>query len=78
MTPKEKAEELLSKFYSNISGVNLEFVLKKLNLINSNYQDSYYIIAKECALIAVDEIIDSHNNDNKWYWLDVKNEIEKL
>lgn len=33
---------------------------------------------KECALIAVNEIIDSHNNDNKWYWYEVKEEIEKL
>jgi hypothetical protein len=59
MKPKEKAQELINKFYFDTSLTDIEEV-------------------KECALIAVDEIIDSHNNDNKWYWLDVKKKIEKL
>ena len=62
---------------------------KALNLYNRFFRDVPFLqakdspiddvdAAKKCALIAVEEIIDSHNNDNKWYWLDVKKEIEKL
>jgi hypothetical protein len=80
MTPKEKAKELVDK------------------LLNANaghfYQDSEIEdleAAKECALIAVDEILDFMMNDDKesetcyWanhpllsYWYEVKKEIEKL
>ena len=74
MTPKEKAEELVDKFYyiPNSQGI---FMMQ-------DYQ------AKECALIAVDEIINLSeflDKDNtKWvvfdtkYWEEVKQEIEKL
>ena len=34
--------------------------------------------AKDLTLIAVDEIIESCNYINKWYWQEVKQEIEKL
>ena len=62
MTPKEKAEELVNKF-SHFT------VQEKWELKN------YY--AMECALIAVDEII---NNVELYstYWKEVKEEIEKL
>ena len=33
---------------------------------------------KKCALIAVDEIIESCIQKFEWYWLKVKQEIEKL
>jgi hypothetical protein len=70
MTPKEKAQQLVDK-YSMITkwkmGVEQEYVIKK---------------AKECALIAVDEMKTSlFNNDLMYmydYWLEVKQEIEKL
>jgi ABC-type amino acid transport substrate-binding protein len=69
MTPKEKAEELVDKFYyiPNSQGI---FMMQ-------DYQ------AKECALIAVDEIILEMNsvmlpNPFKQYWQEVKQEIEKL
>jgi hypothetical protein len=70
MTPQEKAQELVDK-YSMITkwkmGVEQEYVIKK---------------AKECALIAVDEMKTSlFNNDLMYmydYWLEVKKEIEKL
>ena len=73
MTPKEKAEELVDKFYyiPNSQGI---FMMQ-------DYQ------AKECALIAVDEILNENsiregNNDEiityEPYWLKVKQEIEKL
>ena len=66
MTPKEKAKELVLKYY----------LLIPMNTIS---------FAKQCALIAVDEIIEAidwhyyetPNNEIK-YWEQVKQEIEKL
>ena len=69
MTPKEKAEELVRKYYS-------------FGLNNPAQSFSWYE-CKQCALIAVDEIL---NNDGftkfddylTEYWQEVKQEIEKL
>jgi hypothetical protein len=48
MKPKEKAEELINKYYRQITyGGNID----EVNLD--------YVNAKECALIAVDEIINN-------------------
>jgi hypothetical protein len=65
MTPKEKAEDLLSKYY---------------------FQVQTLVQQKQCALIAVDEIIKT--NPYEWdgkdlnstidYWQEVKQEIENL
>jgi len=66
MTPQEKAVELVNKFYCKKDGIGLMF--------NLNWSN-----AKQCALIAVDEIlsvIDFSVNDE--YWQKVKQEIEKL
>jgi hypothetical protein len=69
MTPKEKAEELINKFY----------------FISSFFSDLED--AKECALIAIDEIISlskiaSLRRDNIYmeleFWQEVKEEIKKL
>ena len=60
MTPKEKAEEL---------------VLKYLRIDNNTKEWFNSHIAKQCALIAVDEIL---NINSGHYWLDVKNEIINL
>ena len=74
MTPKEKAEELVDK-YMNIRNVKL-----------SDYSIIYLPTAKQCALIAVNEIIKSNpinfdENENciasNW-WEQVKQEIEAL
>jgi hypothetical protein len=74
MTPKEKAVELLNKMLSK----------------NPNRQDGISMIdtiqAKQCALIAVDEIINCDSffktlEDTKAftkYWYEVQYEIEKL
>lgn len=60
--PKEKAKELLDKMTTNAD-----------SLI---YKNQY---AKECALIAVDEILKAIGfSDNKFYWQEVKQELEKL
>ena len=66
MTSKEKAKELVDKFMPHSSG-------------NSNNNE-----AKQCALITVDEIlkdkevVDGMRVINDPYWLEVKQEIEKL
>ena len=77
MTPQEKAKQLYSKYY----GVPL-----------------YIKVVKQCALIAVDEIIESRKDDGAFddtlsstsseyytphpmyltYWLQVKEEIDKI
>ena len=67
MTPKEKAEELFYSFYR---------IERRGNTINAK------IISKQCALIAVDEILDALDKslidaDIEWF-KQVKQEIEKL
>ena len=76
MTPKEKANELVDKYW----------------LVESDNYSALYIdrsMGKKCALIAVDELIESHlvlstTHDLKpsirckRYWQEVKQEIEKL
>ena len=72
MSPKEKAEELFDKMMYHIM-YNCQPTLSEM-------------VAKQCALIAVDEIIEevveSADNEVKFmrviYWEKVKQEIEKL
>jgi hypothetical protein len=77
MTPKEKAEELVYKFkkYSYYPKTNNDMLF--VNELNNN--------AKQCALIAVDEILDLiitiYDYDREEldpYWKQIKQEIEKL
>lgn len=70
LNAKEKAKELTDKYF------------KGSDLL---YHDLSWIQAKECALIAVNEILDAidwHNfefpNKEFIYWQEVKQEIEKL
>ena len=69
MIPKEKAKYLVDKFYD-------------VDVISADMMSSCSIDAKQCALIAVDEIIriENHHKNHKWveYWQEVKEEIEKL
>ena len=74
MTPKEKAKELVNKFY---------VILMKKNYPNVAQMDA----AKECGLILIDEILKENSkrggeNDEiieyEPYWLQVKQEIENL
>jgi hypothetical protein len=71
MTPKEKAEELIIK-YKQIIKAEWDTECGGYDL------HGFELDAKLCALITINELIDSHNNDNKWYWIEVKQEIEKL
>jgi len=68
MTPQEKAVDLVDKFYQHT---------------NTNSKER----AKACALIAVDEILKARPSEPEWldwsgtvesYWLEVRQEIEKL
>jgi malonyl CoA-acyl carrier protein transacylase len=77
MTPKEKAEELVKKMYAAHSNSASDITLH---------------FAKECALVAVDEILESTKrnkyNPFDWneitgvhydkFWTEVKQEIQKL
>jgi hypothetical protein len=69
MTPKDKAKQLVDIYKIFVIGRN-DSVIEKQN-------------AKQCALIAVDEILEwssqwsgLHNEIS--YWQEVKTEIEKL
>ena len=67
MTPKEKAIELVDKMYLKIPSV-----YDPTNL-------PHYPIAKEMALIAVDEILNTDIfSTTETYYKKVKKEIEKL
>ena len=68
MTPKEKADKLVDKF----SYLHLALIGKPDN-----------IYMKYCALIAIDEILDAIEQifetfEERKYWQEVKQEIEKL
>jgi len=69
MTPKEKAEELVNKYLRTYPIYNNPTVV-----ISYTHNE-----AKQCALIAVDEIIKvAYWNNVKDYWNQVKQEIDKL
>jgi hypothetical protein len=87
MTPKEKAIELKHKMYAKILDYNLDYTdsnnIEELNIFDDK--------AKQCALIAVDEILkeyahaENHIEDIMGkisiyikYWQEVKQEIEAL
>ena len=84
MTPKEKANDIVNKFYTQRDGTGLLF-------------NVYWSNAKTCALITIDEIIESRKDDvsfddTTWqtstysskhpmylsYWIQVKKEINQL
>lgn len=70
-TPKEKAKELVDKFAMYLRA-------------NLRYDEEANEEAKQCALIAVDEILNSRKEhlvqSIKFYeyWQEVKQEIDKL
>ena len=81
MTPKEKAEDLVDKFYQTTP--NEYFVNEPIG-IAGRYKS--WEQSKKCALIAVDEILKAVDNpdetylmqDSVNYWTEVKAEIERL
>ena len=62
MTPKEKATELVKKYVQfKIDGQHRIFGIE---------------LSKQCALVAVEELIEHDDIDD--YWIEVKQELEKL
>jgi hypothetical protein len=76
MTPKEKAQELVNKFN--------EYTVKAIKYFANGKIKECKEDAKECALIAVEQLIEQENRYNNGsfypskYWIEVKQEIEKL
>jgi hypothetical protein len=64
MTPKEKAKELFDKYAYNIN-------------FDSTYDDCIGQ-SKQCALIAVDEILKAVEGKYDEYWQEVKQQILNL
>jgi len=78
MTPKEKVKELVDRFREFADGTDIKTDRYSPNIEKQN--------AKQCALIAVDEILKEiddnydtlHSADRKKYWQEVKKELENL
>lgn len=72
MRTKDKAKELVEKF------LPYSYYHEMDDSINRNYQQEDN--AKQCALIAVDEILNNCIKDiaDVYYWKKVKQEINKL
>ena len=74
MTPVEKANQLVQRFYLSLPNNGSETGICN---VHQRWEEG-----KKCALIAVDEIIKAHIHNEgvrhlKW-WEEVKQEIEKL
>ena len=77
MTPaKEKANELIHKFKPLCKDVKHTGVLDGLATVMSDDVLNHFA-AKQCALIAVGEVLDKDGYNNH-YWREVKQEIESL
>jgi hypothetical protein len=70
-TPKEKAKELFDKYHLSFAGI-------------VSFDDDWEALAKQCALISVDETLEALN-ENQWqnrnqiaYYKEVELEIKKL
>lgn len=63
-SPKEKAKELFDKYYP----------------LASSYVDDRHEVAKQCAKIAVEEIMNTFSDydSRREYWFEVKKEINEL
>ena len=94
MKPKEKATELIEKMYHKFDTSNYQDfdIDESDNDLNSKLWERnndlfikiYKTYAKQCALIAVDEIMNIEwdefemSGNEVMYWQEVKQEIEKL
>ena len=71
-SPKEKANELFDQYHNLIQEIGGEL----------GQEIIVSILAKHCALIAVDEILNINSVDKDFslshYWIDVKDEINNL
>jgi len=74
MTPKEKAQELIDSMY-NTQHCDIEHFPSKHYCDCSEIN---FFQAKQCAVIAVDEIIKLLPLSNRDFWQQVKHEINNL
>ena len=87
MIPQEKAQELVDKYYQLAESIEWtdQETSKKAEKLNDELGTDVLIywneLAKQSALIAVDEIITNRERikgNDKLYWQAVKQEIEQL
>ena len=88
MTPKEKAQQLVDRFYnlqSSIAWTTNDELKRQASIFNDELGEDVEIywdkLAKQTAVIAVDEIIDVVKHidvDSEDYWEQVKQEIINL
>ena len=85
MTPKEKAQELVDKYYQLAESI--EWTDEQTSVKAEKFNDElgsdvlkyWNELSKQSALIAVDEIIEAIGyNSESHIWIKVKQEIEKL
>jgi hypothetical protein len=83
MTPKQKAEELVNKYFSvaeDIEWTTNEETLVKAEKLNDDLGDDVLIywhnLAKKSALIAVDLVLSEFYADD--FYIEVKHEINQL
>ena len=70
-SPKEKAKELVYKY---------QYLVNTWDCYNDESLEMIYRLPdmKQCALIAVDELIKQVTHSDVGYWQEVKQEINKL
>jgi len=70
-SPKEKAKELVYKY---------QYLVNTWDCYNDESLEMIYRLPdmKQCALIAVDELIKQVTHSDVGYWQEVKQEIQKL
>ena len=77
MAPKEKAEQLIDKFYQTTP--NEAWINEPIGIAK---EYKAFDQAKECALIMINELLSNStfllSNGESYYWNQVKQEIEKL
>ena len=88
MTPKEKAQELVDKFYnlqSSIAWTTNDELKRQASIFNDELGEDVEIywdkLAKQTAVIAVDEILRLHKKvtlETLEFYLEVKQEIINL
>lgn len=80
MTAKEKAIELIKIYISICKQWNIDYVKsKEIKKLKEELFNLEWFIPKQCALIAVDEVIAELVYDKQFeYWQLVKQEIEKI
>ena len=76
MTPENKAEYLVNNFYK----INCKLIKVETGIDMANRYNLTFPIAKQCALIAVDEVLSIPYllKSETWFYNEVKKEIEKL